>query len=94
MYRWVAEMYSGGVSLAAGLDGGNTMIFAAGKNVTNPIIRFFAEGFFMGEDEMQRVILSQTFLLVFDMMSPLKFLYYSSYPERKTLCWNILLNYS
>lgn len=48
----------------------------------------------MGADEMQRVILSQTFLLVFDMMSPLKFLYYSSYPERKTLCWNILLNYS
>ena len=67
-------MYSGGVSLAAGLDGGNTMIFAKGENVTNPIIHFFAEGFFMGADEMQRVILSQTFLVVFDMMSPLKFL--------------------
>ena len=66
-------MYSGGVSLPAGLDGGNTMIFAAGKNATYPIIHSFAEGL-MGADEMQRVILSQTFLLIFDMMSPLKFL--------------------
>ena len=29
---------SGGHSLAAGLDGGNTLIFAKGENVTNPII--------------------------------------------------------
>ena len=29
---------SGGLLLAAGLDGGNTMIFAAGENATNPII--------------------------------------------------------
>ena len=29
---------SGGLLLAAGLDGGNTMIFAAGENATNLII--------------------------------------------------------
>ena len=47
------------MSLAAGLDGGNTIIFAKGENVTNPIIHpikvlsAFAEAFLFGDRDGQ-----------------------------------------